>query len=286
MNTFLPPRKSLIAVAVACALLAAAVLAGCTAAPTKPDGADSLRSRLTQLQSNPELASRAPLAIKDAEVAVTAAEMPQADKAVGAHLVFMADRKLGIAEAQAETHLAVAQRKTLGEEREAMRLDARTEEADSANRRADAARDATADSQRNAQELQRQIDELQAKVTDRGLVLTLGDVLFATGTAELNTGGTTHLGKLAGFLNQYPERTAVIEGHTDSIGSDEYNHGLSQRRADAVKAFLMGQGVGSTRLTAFGKGEGSPIGDNGSATGRQQNRRVEVIIQNLLVSSR
>jgi outer membrane protein OmpA-like peptidoglycan-associated protein len=271
----LPSRKSLIAVGVACALLV-----GCTAAPTKPDGADSLRSRLTQLQSNPELASRAPLAIKDAEVAVTAAEMPQADQAVGAHLVFMADRKIGIAEAQAQTHLAVDQRKTLGEEREAMRLQARTQEADAANLRADVARDATADAQRNAQELQRQIDELQAKVTDRGLVLTLGDVLFATGTAQLNTGGTTHLDKLATFLNQYPERTALIEGHTDNVGSDDYNQGLSQRRADAVKGYLIGQGINSTRLTASGKGESSPAGDNGSATGRQQNRRVEVVIEN------
>lgn len=271
----LPSRKSLIAVGVACALLV-----GCTAAPTKPDGADSLRSRLTQLQSNPKLASRAPLAIKDAEVAVTAAEMPQADQAVGAHLVFMADRKIGIAEAQAQTHLAVDQRKTLGEEREAMRLQARTQEADAANLRADVARDATADAQRNAQELQRQIDELQAKVTDRGLVLTLGDVLFATGTAQLNTGGTTHLDKLATFLNQYPERTALIEGHTDNVGSDDYNQGLSQRRADAVKGYLIGQGINSTRLTASGKGESSPAGDNGSATGRQQNRRVEVVIEN------
>lgn len=281
--------------------LASVLLAACAASPNKPDGAQNLRTRLTQLQSDPDLASRAPLAIQEAEAAVIAAEKPQADPAVGAHLVFMADRKIAIAQAQAEGHLAVDQRKTLEAAREAMRLAARTQEADAANRRADAAqadagnqrraadaarsemdaaRDATADAQRNAQELQQQIDALEAKVTDRGLVLTLGDVLFASGTAELNAGGSSHLAKLAGFLNKYPERTVLIEGYTDSVGTEDYNQGLSQRRADGVKSYLVAQGIGSDRLTSSGKGESSPVGDNSSATGRQQNRRVEVIIEN------
>lgn len=308
MNISLKPNI-LVAAAVACALLA-----GCSAAPTKPDGAANLRSRLTQLQADPQLGSRAPLAIKEADVAVTAAERPQTDKALAAHLVFVADRKIDTAKAQAESNFAVDQRKTLAEERDAMRLQSRTQEADAANRHAnaamvdannqrinaesanrradaatadaDAARDATANAQNSAAELQRQIDALNAKVTDRGLVLTLGDVLFASGTANLNSGGDNHLAKLAGFLNKYPERTTMIEGHTDSVGSDAYNQGLSQRRADAVKSYLVAQGIDASRLTASGKGEGSPVGDNGSTTGRQQNRRVEVIIANTQLSSR
>lgn len=289
MNALFLPHQTAMAAGVACALLAA-----CAASPAKPDGAADLRSRLTLLQADPQLGTAAPLAIKDADVAVTAAEQPQADKALAAHLVFVADRKIAIAQAQAESHVAVTQRKTLEEQREAMRLQARTQEADSANSRAsvaqadasnqkrdaDAARDASADAQRNAQELQRQVDELQAKVTDRGLVLTLGDVLFTSGTAQLNVGSSGNLGKLAGFLDAHPERTAVIEGHTDSIGSEDYNQGLSQRRADAVKSYLVTQGVGAARLTTSGKGKSSPVGDNSSATGRQQNRRVEVIIDN------
>ena len=112
------------------------------------------------------------------------------------------------------------------------------------------------------------------------LVLTLGDVLFSSGTATLNGGGDGHLDKLAGFLNRYPARTAIIDGYTDSIGSDDYNQGLSERRAEAVKNYLIGQGIDAQRLTASGMGKSSPVASNGSAAGRQQNRRVEVTISN------
>ncbi|HEX2790475.1 MAG TPA: OmpA family protein [Steroidobacteraceae bacterium] len=320
MNAFISSRHTLIAAAVAAVLLTA-----CATAPVEPDGAAALRARLTQLQSDPQLGSRAPLAMEQANIAVTAAEKPETDRVRSAHLEFMADRKISIARAEAESQLSVDQRKGLTEQREAMRLQARTQEADAANRRAnmaqanaadqqqladaansraalaqanasdqeqqaDAARAATAaataDAARQADELQRQIDGLQARVTDRGLVLTLGDVLFASGMANLNSGGDAHLGKLAVFLNKYMDRTALIVGYTDNIGGEDYNLGLSQRRADSVKSFLVQQGIDSSRLSASGKGKGSPVADNSSATGRQQNRRVEVIIENSRVSAR
>jgi len=280
--------RTLIAMTVASVLLVA-----CAAAPVAPDGASEVRTKLTQLQSDPNLASRAPLAIKEADAAVRAAELPEADQALGSHRVYIADRKVEIARAQAETLLLEDQRAALSAQRETARLDSRTREADVAKEQvaiarneADAARVATADAQEQTAELQRQIDAMNAKVTDRGLVLTLGDVLFASGRADLKAGTVNHLDQLVAFLGRYPSRTVMIEGHTDSVGSDDYNQGLSQRRADSVRSYLVRQGVDAARVTTMGAGESTPVAGNESATGRQQNRRVEVIISNPALAAR
>ncbi|MFN2329843.1 MAG: OmpA family protein [Chromatocurvus sp.] len=262
------------------------LLVACSSAPTQPEGADTARSKLTRLQSDPQLASLAPVAIKEAEAAVRAAEEPQGDKEKGEHLVYIADRKVDIAQALAESRLLVDKRAMLSQQRESARLDSRTREVDSARSQAESARMDTLAAQQETAELQRQIAELNAKATERGLVVTLGDVLFDTGKAELKSGAATNLAKLAAFLNQYHDRSVLIEGHTDSVGNEDYNLGLSQRRADSVKAWLMSQGVNSARLVASGKGESSPVAGNDSASGRQLNRRVEVIIENTGATSR
>lgn len=289
------------------ASIAAILLAACATAPVKPAGSADARAKLTQLESDPNLSTRAPAAIKDADVAVTAAEQPELDAALGAHRVFIAERKVDIAIAQAQTRYSEDQRAGLESQRQNARLDERTREADVAKGQvaaaradsalqkseadqartdADAARMAAADSDRQAADLQQQIDALQAKVTDRGLVVTLGDVLFTTGKADLRAGTSTHLDKLVSFLNHYPLRTVRIEGFTDSVGSEAYNQDLSLRRADSVRAYLARQGIDGSRLSSAGRGESDPVGDNGSANGRQQNRRVEVVISNPAVASR
>ena len=171
MNTILrtvTPGRTLIAATVASVLLAA-----CAAAPVAPQGSADVRARLTQLQSDPNLGSRAPLALKEADAAVSTAEKPEADVALGSHRVYVADRKVEIARAQAETRLSEDQRPAITAERATARLDSRTREVDTA-------RDATSKANEQNAELQREIDALKAKLTDRGLVLTLDDVLFAT----------------------------------------------------------------------------------------------------------
>lgn len=162
--------------------------------------------------------------------------------------------------------------------------EARTE-AESAQARARSAQDLGEAARLEAEELQRQITELEGRNTDRGLVVTLGDVLFETNKSELKGTTTSNLNKLAAFLNRYEDRTVTIEGHTDSVGSEDYNMALSQRRAEAVRSYLISQGIAANRLSTYGKGMGSPVSSNDSATGRQQNRRVEVIISEM-VSSR
>jgi len=243
---------------------ASLLLVACAAPMTVPQGVDSTRNKLMQLQADPQLASRAPVEIKNAEVAVLAAEEPQADAELARHMVLMADRKVDIAMAWAQTRLLEDQRTALSEQAATARLDSRTHEVDLARR--------------ETAELQRQIGEMNAKATDRGLVLTLGDVLFATGRSELRGGAVRNLDQLAAFLRQYPERTAIIEGHTDSVGSASANLELSQRRADSVVQYLTRQGVDSSRLHATGRGQGYPVAENDTASGRQQNRRVEIII--------
>lgn len=287
--------------------LAAAVsftLAGCATAPASPDGAAEVRAKLTRLQADSNLATRAPAAISEAEAAVVVAEQPAGrDAALAAHRVYMADRKVEIAIAQAATRYDEDQRVKLGEERERARLAARTKEADAARADAEATREAAAqaalaasaeaESSRiladnaaraaalKAEDMQRQIDALQAKTTERGIVLTLGDVLFTSGRADLKPGAADNLGRLVRFLGENPDRNVEIEGHTDNVGGDDYNQILSQRRAESVRSFLMQQGVSPGRIVASGKGEHQPVADNESEGGRQQNRRVEVIIANV-----
>lgn len=229
------------------------------AGPKAPDEAAQVRSKLTQLQSDPKLASLAPVAIKEADAAVRLAEEPQDDKSLSQHYVYLADRKVDTAIALAQARYLEDERKGLSEKATAAQLNARTQEAEA---------------------LRRQIAELNAKQTERGLIVTLGDVLFETGRSDLKANAHANLAKLVTFLNQQPDRALVIEGHTDSVGSDSYNQELSQRRADSVKAFLISQGVSSNRITAVGKGESAPVASNDSSSGKQLNRRVEIVIAN------
>jgi outer membrane protein OmpA-like peptidoglycan-associated protein len=324
------------------AIAVATILAGCASTPKAPPGSEAVRSKLTALKSQPQLAAKVPVVLEQAEKAVVLAETPQSDAKVAAHRVYLADRLVDTARATAETRLAEEQRAGIKQQSDDARLAARTREADAAQRAAAAARSeadssrvaaensrlavnsavndankarAEADSARAAasvardeaetarmateaarvaadtaaaaaaakaqqQELERQIALLQAKTTERGIVLTLGDVLFASGSDQLKPGAVGHLDRLVTFMGMYADRVATIEGHTDSVGEESFNQGLSQRRADAVKSYLAGRGVALTRLTSIGKGETYPIAGNESAGGRQQNRRVEVVIGN------
>lgn len=310
-------RKPFLMTAVAMVVLA--LVSACSTSMKRPVGADQARAALTELQATPELASRATTAIKDAELAVQAAEVPQRDKQLAQHLVLIADRKVELARTLAQTALLEDQRQRLAEQRDTVRLAARTREADRAHAQTDAARDAadrareataqarsetliarteaerqqslaeasaaaTEQAQQQADRMRREVAELNAKQTERGLVVTLGDVLFASGQSTINTNSAGNLDKVAGFLTRYRDRTVTVEGHTDSTGSEAANQLLSSQRAEAVQRYLVEHGVNIARITATGRGESAPVADNASAAGRQQNRRVELIIANDLAS--
>ena len=131
-----------------------------------------------------------------------------------------------------------------------------------------------------------QVRHLHARVTDRGLVMTLDDVVFESASANLNVNATRSLDELAHFLIAYPGRTVLLEGHTDSIGTDEENFRLSRQRAEAVRSYLMEQGIDSARLETAGVGKSDPAADNDTAAGRRENRSVAVIIDDATPKSR
>jgi outer membrane protein OmpA-like peptidoglycan-associated protein len=128
--------------------------------------------------------------------------------------------------------------------------------------------------------LMKELSELQGQLTDRGIVLTIGDVLFAFDKADLNASAQNSMDKIAAFLQEKQNRNLLVEGHTDSVGRDEYNQGLSEQRAASVKKALVKRGIAGERIVIIGYGKKYPLASNDTAAGRQQNRRVEAIILN------
>jgi outer membrane protein OmpA-like peptidoglycan-associated protein len=124
----------------------------------------------------------------------------------------------------------------------------------------------------------KELKELNAKKTDRGLVITLGDVLFSSNKAQLKSGGTRNVLKLAYFLKQHPQHKVLVEGYTDSTGSDSLNQKLSDQRANNVRTALIGMGISGDRVITHGYGKTFPVASNDTAASRQLNRRVEIII--------
>jgi outer membrane protein OmpA-like peptidoglycan-associated protein len=260
--------RNLIGIAVAGALLAA-----CATAPTHDDRVDEAQAEIQALAQDP-LAQQA--ASRDLEEA--RARLQDAQNALQAHqplstvehLAYLAQRhaEAGLARVQAEhSRLALSHAQ---EERTQILLAARAREAQGAQNQVQSTRAELA-------QTQQELADLKAKQTDRGVVVTLGDVLFDTGQATLKPGADLALDRLASYMTANPQTKIVVEGHTDSVGTDEYNDALSQRRADAVAHALIARGVSADDVRAIGRGKNYPVATNDTAAGRQQNRRVEIV---------
>ncbi len=326
------------------AALVAAVLAGCSTMPAADSPLVLARGEYNAAQSNPQVASLAADELHQAGDSLqraNAASSKGEKDAVVDHLAYLASQKVMIAREAASQRAAEAAVANSTMERDRVRLEARTREANlaqrsaaAAQRDAEAAQRAAAAAEMNAAAAQRRIEtakmeseasqreaanalreanqqkqaageaqasaaaalaraqdveahnakltaqlrELEAKQTERGMVVTLGDVLFDTDKAQLRQGGMRSVRKLADFFREYPQRKVMIEGFTDSTGSAVHNQALSDERAMSVKNALMGMGVNSERIGTRGYGESYPVAANDSATGRQVNRRVEIIV--------
>jgi len=193
-----------------------------------------------------------------------------------------ARRQAAMAQQNAERQAAALAAANAQAQRDEALIAARQAEAEEARRQAELARQSAeqqaAAYQARIAEQEQKLKELDAKKTERGMVITLGDVLFAVNKAELSAGGVRNVQKLADFLNQYPQRKVLIEGHTDSTGSRSINQPLSERRADAVRSALADMGISSDRIETRGYAETYPVASNNTAAGRQLNRRVEIIL--------
>jgi len=257
----------------------AAILSACNSAPPRNESLETARTVVPQVEKS----SRAGVAaadISNARKSLEAANSIAEAKGKQADIEYEANNAVISAQIASEKILTAQANEEIANgnaQRQAVLLQARDREVQkSADQASDARRQADASSVR-ANSLEAELAGLKLQKTERGLVLTLGDVLFDTSQATLKPGAYGTLDRLATALREKSGRKVVIEGHTDNVGSDASNQGLSERRAQSVQSALMQREVARSQMTALGKGENFPIASNDSADGRQSNRRVELI---------
>jgi outer membrane protein OmpA-like peptidoglycan-associated protein len=258
----------------------ALALAGCVSTPRPNAALESARTAVQAAEANANVNRYAALDLEAAKKQLEVAEMAAThhDDAAVAQPAYLAAQTARIAQARAAAKADDARVAAGQAERDKIQLAARTRDVDNAKMATNSALGQRDQATEQAARLQAEVDQLKATPTPRGLVLTLGDVLFDTGRAELNSGSARKLDQLAQFLAEHRDRRVQIDGFTDSVGTDSYNQDLSQRRADAVKSSLITRGIDPSRIGSQGYGKGFPVANNVDSGGRQLNRRVEVVI--------
>jgi outer membrane protein OmpA-like peptidoglycan-associated protein len=292
-------------------LLATTVLliSACASSPKSTSLLDQVHVDYVQAQNNPKVATYAALEMQSATEALAKADaaaksresLETLDK-----LAYLTKQKIALATEVGNRKASEAEIANAAATRDQVRLDQRTMEvnqarlkAEDAERAAQAARNAEglatqqknmaqaneSEAQRLAaaaiarnQQLEAQMADLSAKKTERGLIITLGDVLFSVDQARLNADGVRMVQRLATVLQQNPMRTVLIEGFTDSTGSSQHNQELSERRSMAVRDALLGLGVARNQVATRGYGEAYPVAPNDTLMNRQLNRRVEIVL--------
>ncbi len=254
----------------ATAALVSMALTACGSAPKQNDSLEQARAAYEKASQDVTTVRHAPEELDKANEALGAAdrrwkkgEKPEEVE----HFSYLASQRVRIAEQVAKSNemdreladMALARRSVTLDLREAELLKVRQE----------------------ALDLQKQMDALQAEKTERGMVLTLGDVLFDVGQSTMAPGATRNIAKIATFMRSNPERHAVIEGHTDSMGDDDFNLNLSRDRAFSIRQALTNEGIAASRISTQGFGETLPVASNSNSMGRQKNRRVEIIFPDL-----
>jgi len=228
---------------------------------------------------------------RDALAAAAARTTAERDALTAAAAKTTAERE----RADAETARIAAETARNAADAERNAADAERSAADAARLTAEAqtkqAQDVVAQSEREKDELRARLLEqlnviLETRETARGLIVSLSDVLFDTGSASLTPGAREKLARVSGVLLAQPELAMEVDGHTDSVGSDSYNQRLSEQRAASVRDYFVRQGIAPTAVATSGFGKSQPVASNDTAAGRQQNRRVELVVTGAAIGRR
>ena len=281
---------------------AVAALQACSSVPVQNANLALAQADFKSASDSPAVQSLASNELREAQSTLSQAQDAWATKGNPSdvdHLAYLTSKRVAIARAvtrQRQAEMAVNEAQS---QRQQSLLAARTAAATYAQRDAQNAQDIAAAATEQAQlaalqtaqareetqlanansaQLRDRLEQLNARQTERGMVVTIGDLLFDTNSAQLKPAAEVSIQRLGAFLKAYPMRNALIEGYTDSVGSTDRNQTLSERRATSVQSALAATGIGSERLTMHGYGESYPVGNNQSAEGRLTNRRVEVIL--------
>lgn len=273
-----------------------AMMGACSTTDTR--ALQNARVLYSQAYSNPVVVSNASASLSEA-----AATLQKAEKEDNAeeqrHLALVAQTQIRQALTEAQEKQADKEASHLREQRAEVLIQTREREAQQARTQAALARaqaDATTREMQMAQqqaqmsrrqaeqarqetmELRKQLEGIQARETERGLIFTLSDIYFKVNRADLEPGAVLNLARLAEYLKRNPGQKVLIEGHTDSAGGAGYNLSLSQQRANSVRDMLIANGADPNQITAKGYGESFPVASNTNTAGRQQNRRVDIVL--------
>jgi len=256
--------------------LALAGVAGC-GGPRSNIALQDAHAAYNRAERNADVRQYAPLALDDARRQLREAQEAWEegkDQTEVDHDAYLALRRAEIAQVRGEAEAANASIENAGARRQQLLAEARGRDAAQAREQAESAT-------QRAERLERELRELNARQTDRGTVFTMrNDILFDVNQASLKPGADRTLDRLAAFLREYNDRNLVVEGFTDSTGSEDYNDRLSERRADAVRDALVRRGIEPARVSTRGYGESFPVASNATTAGKQLNRRVEIVMSN------
>jgi len=260
-----------------------AVLTACGGAPKKNLALEDARAEYLSASADENVVRYAPLELDAAKEALDEAHRgwkKGVQTSTTDHHANVATKRIDIARLIAERNQADEQLESMAGERKQVQLDLRSKEVNQKRLLLEQERVNSERARLEAASLKEQMAKLEAEKTERGMVLTLGDVLFDVGEATLKPGAERKIDNIADFMHSHSEKTVLIEGHTDSMGEEAYNLQLSEARANSVRLALVSRGIQSHRISTQGFGESLPVVSNDDRSGRQRNRRVEVIFPN------